>query len=182
MTGFALTIVLLVAAPAATAEKQDTPQQEAMRKLEFLAGKWQGSATYQTGKGKSQSIQQAEEVRFKLKGTVLLVEGTGRRAPGEAAAGGDEVVFNALGVISYDLGTKQYRVKAYTLDGRTIETELKLLDKGIVWGFPLPKNAGEIRHTMRLTDKGEWHEISEFSRDGKTWFKTVEMTLTRVKE
>jgi hypothetical protein len=117
-----------------------------------------------------------------LKGTVLLVEGTGRRAPGEAAPVGDEVVFNALGVISYDAAARQYRVKTYTLDGRTIETELKLLEKGIVWGFPLPKNAGEIRHTMKLTDKGEWHEISEFSRDGKTWFKTVEMTLTRVKE
>jgi hypothetical protein len=181
MTGFALTTVLLVAAPAA-AEKHDTPQQEAMRKLDFLAGKWQGPATYQIGKGKSQLLQQAEEVRFKLKGTVLLVEGTGRRAPDEKAPGGDDIVFNALGVISYDLGTRQYRVKAYTLDGRSIETELKLLDKGIVWGFPLPKNTGEVRHTMKLTDKGDWHEISEFSRDGKTWFKSVEMTLTRVKE
>jgi hypothetical protein len=182
MTGIALATILLAAAPVAAVEKNDTPQQEAMRKLDFLAGKWQGPATYQTGKGKSQPLQQVEEVQFKLKGTVLLVEGTGRRASDEAAPGGDEIVFNALGVISYDLGTRQYRVKAYTLDGRSIETELKLLDKGIVWGFPLPKNAGEVRHTMKLTDKGDWHEISEFSRDGKTWFKSVEMTLTRVKE
>ena len=182
MNCYALATVLLVAAPSAGAEKTDTPQQDAMRKLDFLAGKWQGPATYQTGKGKSQSLQQEEEVRFKLKGTVLLVEGTGRRTPGEAGPGGDEVVFNALGVISFDPAARQYRVKTFTLDGRTIEAELKLLDKGLVWGFPLPKNAGEIRHTMKLTDKGEWHEISEFSRDGKTWFKTVEMTLTRVKE
>jgi hypothetical protein len=178
MTGVALLIVL--AAPAA-GEKPDTPQQEAMRKLDFLAGRWEGPATFQTGKGQAQSLRQTELVQFKLKGAVLLVEGTGRRT-GADAPDGDDVAFNALGVISYDPATKEYRIKTYTMEGRTVETELKLQGKGVVWSFKTPQNSGEVRHTMKLTDKGEWHEVSEFSRDGKTWFKTVEMTLTRVKE
>jgi hypothetical protein len=182
MTGFAFAAMLFTVAPVAAAEQTDTPQQEAMRKLDFIAGKWRGPAKYQAGPDKKGSLIQSEDVQFKLKGTVLLVEGTGRRPDDEVAPGGDRIAFNALAVVSYDPGAKEYRIKAYTMEGRSVETELKLVDKGFVWGFPLPNKAGEVRHTMKLTEKGEWHEISEFSRDGKTWFKTLEMTLTRVKE
>jgi hypothetical protein len=35
---------------------------------------------------------------------------------------------------------------------------------------------------MTLTEKGEWHEVGEYSLDGKAWTKFIEMTLTRVKE
>jgi 2-polyprenyl-6-methoxyphenol hydroxylase-like FAD-dependent oxidoreductase len=30
--------------------------------------------------------------------------------------------------------------------------------------------------------KGEWHEIGEYSQDGKTWTQFIDMTLKRVKE
>jgi hypothetical protein len=181
MNRLALIVMLLIPA-AAGAQQPGAVQREAMKKLDFLVGKWEGPASYQIGKGKMHSLRQSEEVQYRLKGTVLLVEGTGRRTEGIPAGGDDNIAFNALGVISYDPEVKQYRIKTHTMEGRTVETELKLVDRGVVWGFKTPKNSGEVRHTMKLNDKGEWYEVSEFSPDGKTWYKTVEMTLTRAKE
>lgn len=40
---------------------------------------------------------------------------------------------------------------------------------------------GDIRFTITLTEKDEWHEAGEFSRDGKNWIEFFEMTLQRVK-
>jgi hypothetical protein len=31
-----------------------------------------------------------------------------------------------------------------------------------------------------VTEKGEWNEVGEFSRDGEKWMQFFEMTLTKV--
>lgn len=59
---------------------------------------------------------------------------------------------------------------------------MTVTDKGFIWGFKEPQRGVEVKYTMKLTDKGEWHEIGEYSLDGKTWTKIIEMTLSRVKE
>ena len=60
--------------------------------------------------------------------------------------------------------------------------DLTLTDKGFVWGFKEPQRGVEVRYTVTLTPKNEWYEIGEYTLDGKTWTKFIEMTLTRVKE
>ncbi len=53
-------------------------------------------------------------------------------------------------------------------------------EKTIVWGFT-DARAGDIRFTIQLSEKGQWLELGELSRDtGKTWIQFFEMTLDKL--
>ena len=105
-------------------------QRSAMKKLEFLVGKWSGEARVFRLTNQPVELVQTEEAYYKLDGLLLIIEGIGRnRSDGKTA-------LQALGVVSYDDETGTYRMRAYN-DGRYLETELTLSDsgKGISWGF-----------------------------------------------
>jgi hypothetical protein len=174
-------VFLLAAVPAAAQPPGDgAAHREAMKKLDFLVGRWEGEASITLGPTGKQTIKQTEEVEYRLGGTVMLIEGKGTgKLPGKGEEG---LVFNALAVVSYDAGEKRYMIKAYRAEGQAVDAILTLIDKGFVWGFLEPKQRGQVRYTMNLTEKGEWHEVGEYSSDGKEWTKFFEMTLTRVKE
>ena len=179
MTRLVLPVLFLLAAVPATAQPPGTANREALKKLDYLVGKWKGDATITRGKDK-QSLKQTEDVEYRLGGAVLLVEGKGTgKLPGKEEEG---LVFNALAVISYDAEAKKYAIKAYRAEGQSVDAILTLIDKGFVWGFQDAQRRVQVRYTMTLTDKGEWNEVGEYSPDGKAWTKFIEMTLTRVKE
>jgi hypothetical protein len=144
-------------------------QREAMKKLEFLVGKWSGQGTVVRGPGEPMKLRQSEDVQFKLDGLVMTVEGTGRNAAGQ-------VVFRAFATIAYDDSTSAYRFRAYN-DGRYLDTELKVTPDGFAWGY----TAGQLKvsNTMRLTAKGEWSETTETQFGETPPRKSVEMTLRR---
>jgi hypothetical protein len=144
-----------------------------MERLAFLVGEWAGPAWYQTGPGGRDSLWQTEDVRFKLRGQILLVEGVGRR--GRPGSLGD-TAFNAVAVLDW-LPARGYAMRSHTLDGRGGTFPLEVSDSGFVWGFDVA--GGKVRYTMRLTPTGEWHERGDFSRDGDRWFPTFEMRLRR---
>lgn len=181
MTRVALPVVFLLAAVPAAAQPPDgKANREALKKLDFLAGKWTGDATVTQGPKGKIAVKQTEAVEYRLGGTVLLIEGKGTgKLPGQDKEG---VVFNALAVVSYDAEAKRYAIRAYRAEGQSVDAILTLTDKGFVWGFQEPTRKTQVRYTMTLTDKGEWHEVGEYSPDGKAWTKFIEMTLTRVKE
>ncbi|HJQ41214.1 MAG TPA: hypothetical protein VKB93_29090 [Thermoanaerobaculia bacterium] len=147
-----------------------------MKKLAFLEGEWKGEAWYQRGPGPREHILQREKVTPRIGGNVLLVEGLGHKKLDSGAAG--EVVHDALGTMGWDAEKKQYRFVAYSTSGN-IDTNLDVGDNRAAWGFTTPQ--GRIRYTIRLTEKGEWNEVGEFSRDGEKWLQFFEMTLTKVK-
>src|SRR5579864_6283990 len=97
---------------------------------------------------------QTEEVQYKLDGLILIVEGVGRtKADGKPA-------LQALGIVSYDDESGTYHMRAFN-DGRFLETEVKLINKGMAWGFAL----GQYRMTslMRIDEKGAWTEQHEIT-------------------
>lgn len=170
-------VLLLLATPAPalgqTAAPDSAARRTAMARLGFLAGSWEGSAWYQTAQGRRDSLWQTEDVRFKLRGQVLIIEGLGRR--GIPSAPGD-TVFNAVAVVDW-LPERGYAMRSHTLEGRSGTFPLQLSDSGFVWGLEVP--GGQVRYTMQLTATGQWHERGEFSRDGERWFPTFEMRLRR---
>jgi hypothetical protein len=172
-------MVVLCAGPLA-AQQPGAANREAMKKLDYLVGKWKGEATVTVGPKETKKVNQTEDVQFRLDGVVLLVEGIGRgKLPGKDEEG---ILFNALGIMSYDVQAKKYKVKAYRAEGQSVDADMTLTERGFIWGFKEPTRGLEVKYTMTLTPKSEWHEIGEYSQDGKTWTKFIEMTLTRVKE
>lgn len=144
---------------------------EAMKKISSMIGKWKGKGTYTTGPGQTESVDVNEEVQAKVGGTVLQIDGLGKS--------GEKVVHNAFGAVFYDPASKLYKIKAFIANGNNIETEFKVLGDGkYEWGFPAGPS-GTVRFTITITAT-TWHEVGEFSPDGKNWYKTLDMTLERV--
>jgi hypothetical protein len=144
-----------------------------LRKLDWLVGEWKGEGWSRVGPGEPRKAMQTEIVQKKAGGDVLLVEGLGRDETGK-------VVHDAIGLIWYDAKSKQIRFNAAAAGRGMHDTILEVGDGFWLWRSATPM--GETRFTVRRTEKGEWHEVGEFTRDkGATWMKFMEMTLTRVK-
>ena len=166
------TVMILVLVLAATAAYGA----EEMGKLDFLIGEWKGDAWIQMGPGKRENVIQTETVTRKAGGKVLLVEGLGRKELEDGKAG--DVVHDAIAFISWDKARNTYRFNAHVAQQESVDTTLDMTAPNtLVWGFDTPQ--GKVRYTIRLTEKGEWNEIGEFSRDSANWMKFFEMTLTK---
>jgi hypothetical protein len=152
-------------------------QQEAMKKLGFLVGRWKGESWMEFAPGQRSTSLGTETIESKLGGLLLTIDGVHRRKVGEKAAG--DVVHHAFTVVSYDEQAKRYRFQAFTARGNYTEAEAKVGDGKLEWGFRIPQ-FGDVRYTITVTEKGQWSEIGEVSSDGKQWRKFFEMNLVRV--
>jgi hypothetical protein len=161
---------------AQMAQRPRTPdleaQRAAMRRLDFLVGKWTGEARISRDQGETTELLQTEEVGYKLDGLILVIEGIGR-------AKSDGVpVLQAFGVVSYEDESKIYRMRAFN-DGRFLETVVKHSEegKGMTWGFEL----GEIKmnSVMRINERNEWTEIHDISIGSQPAKRLMEVTVRR---
>lgn len=151
-----------------------TAQRDAIKKLDFLVGKWAGEARLLRGPAEWVELLQTEEAQFKLDGLIVVIEGVGRtKATGQA-------LLQAFGIISYDDENGTYHLRAFN-DGRYLETSLKLSEegKGMTWGFAL----GEIRTNsiLRINERGEWTESAEIAIGLQPPKRLLELTVSRQK-
>jgi hypothetical protein len=174
---------LLAAAPTIAREQgrppEPTEQRAALKKLEFIAGKWKGEARQESAPGQWRAITQRETVELKLGGTLLIVEGLGTIRPPESKE--DVVVFNAFATISYNAGEKKYTMQSFLMDGRRIEPWIEPVESGFDWGFDAPGDV-KIRYRMRLNEKKQWHEVGDYKLPNQEWHRFFEMTLDKVTE
>ncbi len=115
-------------------------------------------------------VRQTEDVKSKLNGLLMVVEGTGRNPDT------GEVMFNALAIITYDDTGGVYHFRSYN-EGRYLDTELKVPGNGFEWGYKAGPAA--VRFVMRLNEKGEWVETGDVSMGTSPPRKTFEMTVRR---
>jgi hypothetical protein len=162
-----------VTAGALDGQEPGAASREAMRKLAFLEGEWEGEAWTQMGPGPRRQLRQTESVRYSNSGHVLVIQGTGWEKDGNGA---DRMAFNAVAVISHD-PQAGYRMRSYTMEGRSGDFEIVPSDSGFVWGFDFPE--GRVRYTMRLTPEGEWSEVGEFSRGDAPARPVIEMVVRK---
>jgi hypothetical protein len=149
-------------------------QRAALKKLDFLVGKWSGEARILRGPGEPLELIQTEQAQYKLDGLILIIEGIGKiKADGKVA-------LQALGIVSYEDERETYHMRAYN-DGRYLETDLKLSEngKGMAWGFRL----GDIKTSSMLSinEKGEWTELTEIAIGSEAARKFMELTVSRQK-
>jgi hypothetical protein len=160
---------LIVSAALSQQAPNTAAQKEAMQKLSFLVGKWEGDASVVAMKGPVK-VRQTELVQYKLDGLVMTVEGTGR----DPERG--DVVFQAFATIAYDDASKTYRFRSYN-DGRYLDTELKVEGKGFRWGYDA--GPAKVQFTMNLNAKGDWAETGEVTVGGNPPRKTFDMTVRK---
>ena len=171
---FISSLLILAASLSAQPGTHDPSSQlEAMAKLDFLVGTWEGPGWMQRGPGEPHRSLGTETVEKRLGGLVLVIEGTHRDAESK------KIVHHALAIIDWDEGEEQYRFRSFLSDGRSTDAWGYFEDGKFFWSPGAPPGM-KIRYGIALTESGEWFEEGEMSRDeGKTWNKFFEMRLQR---
>jgi hypothetical protein len=174
-------IVGLAVVALSTVAQAQTPAsgvKSDLKKLDVMIGEWKGGGWVEYAPGQRRAFTGTETVESKLGGKVIEVEGLHMAArPGSDK---EEVIHNALGILSWDEGAKLYRFHAWVATGHHTAAEVKLIESGWQWGYADPRGV-TVRFTIKITEKGEWHEIGEASPDGKTWRQFFEMNMRKVK-
>lgn len=170
----AVGVILLVAAAASqTPQPMNVEaQRTAMKKLDFLVGRWKGDGRILKPGGDSVEIAQTEQVEYKLAGLLMIIEGQGRsKADGKPA-------LQALAIVSYDDASGSYHMRAFN-DGRWLESDMQLASDGkeLTWGF----TAGTVRTSsiLRITPDGEWTEDHEIAVGEAPWRRLMEVNVRR---
>jgi hypothetical protein len=166
----AVPTILLVTPVAASAPTTEAPEEIAA--LRFLVGEWKGKGWIAFRPGKPEHFTSSEKVRSKLNGHILVIEGTHRDSRGK-------VVHEALGVLSYDAAKRGLRVSSYLANGRSGVYEARHARGTLTWSLKTPGLT--MRYKIRVDKRGRWNEVGEMSRDGKSWRRFFEMTLTRTR-
>ncbi|HLA64338.1 MAG TPA: hypothetical protein VK610_07905 [Rhodothermales bacterium] len=168
----------LMPALAAAQHAPVTAVDATLQPFAHLVGEWEGPAWYLGRDGARVPLRQHESVQPLLGGHLLLVQGTGRAVDADGGAG--EVVFQAVGVISYDAEAGRHYFDAYH-DGSHLRTELTPTEGG---GFTWSIEAGArpIRYVMRLDEAGRWVETGYVQRGDSGEMAVIELTVTRQTE
>jgi hypothetical protein len=163
-----------------------TPQREAIRRLDFMVGEWTGESWFEMIPGQRQTLQSWELVRPMLGGTVLMVEGRHSLAPGGAGAPATkeaaepQVVHEAIAIVSFDPFARTFRFRSWLANGRDGAFEGKAGGRSFTWSMRDPRGA-DIRHTLVVSEAGDWVEKGEMSEDGgETWRQFMEMQLRKI--
>lgn len=173
----AVCIVTMLVIGATTARAQARPdpaalmkaQREAMAAFAFMDGVWRGPAVTVRPDGSRHDITQTERIGPLLDGTVRVLEGRGYESDGRTT-------FNALGVISYDVGTKTYSMRSHAM-GFVGDFVIKRTDDGFTWD--IPAGPATIRYSAIVKD-GTWTEVGDRIVPGKDPERFFEMKLKRV--
>ncbi|MEO7360661.1 MAG: hypothetical protein ABI120_10045 [Gemmatimonadaceae bacterium] len=162
----------------ALAQASKSPQQIAMAAatdsararlapLKWMVGEWTGPAGGSNG-GQSFTVMQHEKVVEAASGTVLMIQGSGSM--------NGQVVFEAAGLLSYDMGSHQYKWISSGGTGYLGISEAVVKGDTLVWQMP-GGGGTRTKYTIWRSAKGEWREIGESTADNLTWTRTFEMTL-----
>lgn len=144
-------------------------QKEAMARFSFMDGEWRGSAWTLLPTGEKVEITQTERAGPFLDGAVRVVEGRGYEADGS-------VGFNALGILSFDLATKSYKLRSYA-QGRSGDFDVTPDESGFTW--TIPAGPATIRYTATVKD-GTWTEVGDHLAPGRDPVRFFEMNLVRI--
>lgn len=145
----------------------------AMKQIEIMEGKWEGSGWRMNPDGTKSNSNVLENLYFKLDSTLLVLEGLGTDDDGKT-------VHNAFGVISFDPFKKKFQMKSFLSNGLSTDADFEVVEpnKSIKWWFK-DNRGGTIKYNITF-DGLNWSEDGEYSRDEESWVKFFEMNLKKI--
>ena len=168
-------LLILFSISFVQSQPQKNNSQEKMKSLNFLAGEWQGEGWISFGPNQTHQFNETEKIQYKLDGSILMIEGKGIDKNSSPEL--QKIIYNAFAIINYDNQSNKYLIRAYKSNGQFVDADVEVGENSLVWGFEISQ--GKVKYIIKINEKGQWYEVGEFSRDGESWFKNFEMTLTK---
>ena len=172
MVRFAIAAAILLAGVSASAQNANSAsiaaQQTAMKKLDWMKGRWRGPAATQTPAGEHR-VMQTERIGSFLDGTLLVMEGKGFQPDGS-------VGFHAFGILSFDPASGTYALHSHA---QGYAGTFKLVPNGTGYAWEIPAGPATIRYTATLHD-GTWTEVGDRIVPNQPPQRFFEMNLKRV--
>ena len=157
-------ITLIALAPAATPVRAQAPSPEraaaqvaAIDRISWLAGEWEGTATFDRGPQGKSDVVSWERVTRVAGGTALMVLGKHYQRNADGSRG--ESVHNAAAIISYDDAGGKYRFQSQLSNGQYGSFSADMQGGVFVWTMDTPR--GLIRYRITRDDTGRWTERGE---------------------
>jgi hypothetical protein len=171
----ALFAATAIALPAFANPYLDAGRNEARAEIAKLkvTGRWTGTGWIDVPKMGRMDFRSEETVVERLGGSALVIEGLHRDSKTNA------VVHNALGLLSWDAGAKEYKMATALDFGRGGYFPGRLEGNRFTWVIDMP--GGVKQRYAIVVDGDRWVETGERSRDGATWEPFFHMELTKVK-
>jgi hypothetical protein len=143
---------------------------EAIKKIAFIEGQWEGIANVTSGPGQNLELDQQENVELKLEGKLMAIEGKGFNK--------GKLEFNAFAIVTFNEENQEYEMQSWLSTGQKTKAYIILHEENHwEWGFDIPQ--GKVRYFIMLNDKGQWSEKGEFSPNGSVWYPSFNMLLTK---
>ncbi len=152
-------------------------QRNAINRVGFLAGRWEGTECVLMPDGKRQDCLSSDFAEAKLNGTVLVFEGVLKVKISPET--NPLVVYEGLGILSFDENAQKYRLQHFGTDGITEVYECILSGKTLQCERRDKENAF-VRVFLGVDNTGQWSERGERSQDGKTWHETFVTQMSKV--
>jgi len=177
--GVAAAAALLLGLAASAAAQWQAPdldrQKDAMDRLAFLEGDWDGSGWVRVGPERSEFVS-SERVSYAAGGLAMTILGVHRA---QLPDGTERVVHDALGVLTWSSEDGAYRFVSKLENGFGGDYRAELTESGdLEWSIPVPGR--EMRYTIHV-DGDRWSETGLLSTDGgETWSEFFGMTLERM--
>ncbi len=146
-----------------------------MKNFSWMTGDWSGEAWYLGRDQKKTFIVQKEHIITRLDGAIITMEGSGYDKP--TGAGDAKLVFQAFGILTYDISKSKFVLRAYRGENFIDSDFISNPDGTFTWGFDA--SYGKTRYIITHTPEGKWNEKGSISQDGTTWNQFFEMTLSK---
>ncbi len=156
----------------AQASEPDPAELEAIHALGFLLGEWTGTSTTRMGPSNEATSDVSEKATLLAGGAALLLEGRGTMTEG----GETRIVHDALGVVTWDVRSESYQIRAFRAGQGWTDSELEVEGRILRWGLESPGRT--VRFTLDFSEAGRWHETGEIERGGQ-WYEFLVMDLRR---
>jgi hypothetical protein len=163
-------LIALAAVPLIAAAPPVTDQSARMAPLKDLIGEWTGQGWMMLPNGQRATFRSQETVSSKLGGSAVLVEGMHRDA------GTDQVVHNAMAMITWDERTKSYRFRSALSSGLNGDFPMEVSPGRFVWRVDMP--GAKMEYVAEFTADRWVEKGRRIGADGKAT-DVFEMILTK---
>ncbi|MBN2559824.1 MAG: hypothetical protein JXQ75_02700 [Phycisphaerae bacterium] len=178
--GYMLLMTVLLSTGIAIAQvKPDSTHIDAMKKLGLMLGEWKGQGWIEQNSGERNDFLASISVKKELEGVVLFLDVRFTvMIPNEKS---EIVVHRGFDIISYDKRAEAYRVHGFDINGQFGSGTAQIVNG--VFRISMKEEGNEVRFwrsNIDVSKNGVWHDITEESKDGKSWKKSSEITMKRV--